>query len=238
MPSDLALERDSDGKLITQKPTLWHCHGSRSLRPLWALEEMGIDYDLVVMQFPPRINEKDYKQMNVLGTVPYFIDGKQRLSESTGICLYLVERYRHDALRLAADHQEYGDYLNWLFMSDATLTFPQTLVLRYALFEPKERQQPQVAEDYANWFIARLKRLDEHLADGRQYLCDNRFTIADISVGYALHLGMTNQLHDRYSAAVSDYLEGLMARPAFRKSVNMGEELSPFVHPELWTMRK
>ena len=62
-------------KITTTKPTLWHCHDSRSLRVLWTLEEMGIDYDLINMQFPPRFTQPDYKQMNVLGTVPYFVDG-------------------------------------------------------------------------------------------------------------------------------------------------------------------
>ena len=34
---------------------LWHCAGARSLRPLWALEEMGLDYELEVLPFPPRM---------------------------------------------------------------------------------------------------------------------------------------------------------------------------------------
>lgn len=237
MPTDIKFARDEQGKILTDKPTLWHCHNSRSFRPLWALEEMGIDYDTVIMQFPPRINEDGYKEMNVLGTVPYFIDGCHRLSESTAICHYLVERYKHDALRIKVDHPEYGDYLNWLYMSDATLTFPQTIVLRYSLFESKDRLLPQAAEDYAKWFVARLKRLDQHL-QGREYLCDNRFTIADIAIGFALHLGEINNLHADYSDAISAYLARLKQRPAFQRCLPIGEELSPFVHPELWTMRK
>jgi glutathione S-transferase len=237
MPTDLVFEKDSEGKIITTKPTLWHCHGSRSLRPLWALEEMGIDYDVVPMQFPPRINELNFKEMNVLGTVPYFIDGQQRMSESTGICHYLVERYDHAALKIDINDAAYADYLNWLYMSDATLLFPQTLVLRYSLFEPAERQSPQVAEDYKHWFWARLKRLDQHLAT-HTYLCGNRITMADIAVGYALYLGVTNGLESGYSESIKGYLARLMDREAFKRSAAVGEELSPFVHPELWTMRK
>ena len=33
---------------------LYHCHNARSFRPLWTLEELGLDYELVVMPFPPR----------------------------------------------------------------------------------------------------------------------------------------------------------------------------------------
>lgn len=40
---------------MTQKlPKLWHCDNARSLRALWALEELEIPYDLEVMPFPPR----------------------------------------------------------------------------------------------------------------------------------------------------------------------------------------
>ena len=49
---------------------LWHCNGSRSLRPLWALEEMGLDYEVEVLPFPPRVFQRDYLEVNSLGTVP------------------------------------------------------------------------------------------------------------------------------------------------------------------------
>ncbi|MDA8790117.1 hypothetical protein N9N07_04285, partial [Pseudomonadales bacterium] len=70
------------------------------------------------------------------------------------------------------------------------------------------------------------------------YLCGNRFTMADIAVGYALYLGVTNGLESGYSESIKGYLARLMDREAFKKSAAVGEKLSPFVHPELWTMRK
>ena len=59
---------------------LWHCNNARSLRPLWALEEMGLEYELEVMPFPPRFLHKPYMEINPLGTIPYFIDGDTPLS--------------------------------------------------------------------------------------------------------------------------------------------------------------
>ncbi len=197
---------------------LWHCHNARSLRPLWALEEMGIPYTLEVLPFPPRFFKREFLEINPLGTVPYFTDGDARMTESSGICHYLVERYAKHELGIDVGHADYADYLNWLYHSDATLTFPQTIYLRYTLLEPDERKNPTVAEDYAKWFIARLKLLDQHLHE-RDYLCDGRFTIADIAVGYALYLGQLNGLGDRYSEVVRDYLNRLTARPAFVRAV-------------------
>ncbi len=224
--------------LHTEKPTLWHCHDSRSLRPLWTLEEMGIDYDVVSMQFPPRYFEPGYKEINVLGTVPYFVDGDTHMTESSGICHYLIERYAQQSpakeLRLEPSHPEYGDYINWLYHSDATLLFPQTIVIRYTQFEPEERRSPQVAEDYRQWYHARLRKLDAHM-ESRTWLVADRFTIADIAVGYALYFGETQGLAKDYSPQVLAYLERLKARPAFQKIQPVGAELSPFLHPELLT---
>jgi glutathione S-transferase len=48
---------------------LYHCRNTRSLRPLWTLEEMGFAYELETMPFPPRQLRKDYLRINPLGTV-------------------------------------------------------------------------------------------------------------------------------------------------------------------------
>jgi glutathione S-transferase len=199
---------------------LWHCHNARSLRPLWALEEMGLEYDLEVLPFPPRFFKKEFLSENVLGTVPFFRDGDASMTESSGICQYLADRYQKSEFSVSVDHPEYADYLNWLHQSDATLTFPQTIYLRYTVLEPEERRQPQVADDYRKWFLARLRRLDAHIED-KDFLCDGRFTIADIAVAYALFLGKLQGFSGDYSPQVNRYLDALMQRPAFIKSLSL-----------------
>jgi len=198
--------------------TLYHCANSRSLRPLWCLEEMGLDYELINLPFPPRVFAKEYKEINPLGTIPFLIDGDTRMSESSGICHYLTQRYGPTDLALDLDHPDYGSFLNWLYFSDATLTFPQTLVLRYTILEPKERRLPQAAEDYANWFSGRLRYVEDALED-KAFLVADQFTIADIAIGYALHLADTlKPLKDLLGPNARAYLERLRARDAFQRS--------------------
>lgn len=123
-------------------------------------------------------------------------DGATQMTESAAMCQYLAARHGDGRLDVAAHDAAYGSYLNWLHMSDATLTFPQTLVLRYTHFEPPERRQPQVAADYARWFLARLRAVGAALQQA-DYLCADRFTAADVAVAYALqlaqHLGLAGQ---------------------------------------------
>ena len=193
---------------------LYHCPDARSLRPLWALEEMGLDYELINMEFPPRATYPGYLDLNILGTVPTFVDGDTVMTESSGICHYLAQKYGPTDLNLAVDEPGYGDYLNWLYRSDATLTFPQTLVLRYTRLEPEERRVPQVAQDYAIWYHSRLRSVEAAL-EGKEFLVADRFTMADIAVHYALFLGTSLGLDERYKPNTRRYLEALMERPAF-----------------------
>ena len=196
---------------------LYHCADARSLRPLWALEELGADYELVNMAFPPRATYPGYLSINPLGTVPTFVDGDVTLTESTGICHYLGEKFAPTDLRVDPAEPAYGEYLNWMYRSDATLTFPQTIVLRYTRLEPKERRLPQAAEDYTVWYLSRLRSVEAALED-REFLCAGRFTMADIAVHYALFLGETLGLAERYKPRSRDYLERLKERPALHRA--------------------
>ncbi len=199
---------------------LYHCADARSLRPLWALEELGLDYELVLLPFPPRVFAKEYLAINPLGTIPFFEDGAARMTESSGICAYLAEKHAPTPLRVAPDEADYASYLNWLFFSDATLTFPQTLVLRYTQLEPPERRLPQAATDYAKWFQGRLRHVEAALADGRKTLAAGRFTMADICISYALHLAQSlPPLRDTLPEKSVAYLARCRARPAFQRAM-------------------
>jgi glutathione S-transferase len=195
---------------------LYHCKGSRSIRPLWTLEEMGISYELETMRFPPRVLREGYLDINPLGTVPCLTDGALTMTESSGICQYLVDRYGPTDLGVSPQDADYGLYLNWLYRSDATLTFPQTVVLRYTRLEPEERRLKQAADDYTQWFFARLRSVEWALED-RDYLCAGRFTIADICVGFALNLANTLGLREGFKPKTEAYYQRLVARPAFQR---------------------
>jgi glutathione S-transferase len=199
--------------------TLYHCTAARSFRPLWALEELGLAYDLKMLPFPPRAFAKQYLALNPLGTIPLLIDGDTRMTESAAVLQYLVTRHGPTPLAVGIDEPGYGAYLNWLHFGEATLTFPQTLVLRYGKLEPEERRSPQVATDYAKWFFGRLRAV-EAAVTGNETLCAGRFTVADISVGYALLLAERIGLAKDFGPAVAAYWQRLQARAGFRRAVN------------------
>jgi glutathione S-transferase len=205
--------------------TLYHCFAARSFRPLWMLEELGLSYDLRMLPFPPRALARDYLALNPLGTVPLMVDGDTRMTESSGICHYLGVRHGPTPLIVRPDEPAYGVFLNWMYFSDATLTFPQTLVLRYGRLEPEERRSPQVAGDYARWFLGRLRAVEAAVADS-ETLCAGRFTTADIAIGYALRLADTIGLARDFGPHVAAYWQRLQQRDGYRRAVAVETRVS------------
>ena len=198
--------------------TLYHCHGARSFRPLWMLEEMGLRYELKMLPFPPRVLAKEYLAINPLGTIPLMIDGDTRMTESSGICHYLGTKYGPTPLMVGVAEPAYGAFLNWMYFSDATLTFPQTLVLRYSELEPEARRSPQVATDYAKWFHGRLRAVEAAVA-AAETLCAGRFTAADIVIGYALRLAGSTGLSKDFGPNVRAYWERLQVREGYQRAI-------------------
>ena len=197
--------------------TLYHCHNARSFRALWALEEMGLPYELHVLPFPPRKRHEGMHDLNPLGTIPVLFDGDARLTESVAIPHYLATRYGPTDLAVAAQEPDYAAYLNFLVMGEATLTFPQTIHLRYQVFAKPEDRRPEIARDYAEWFGSRLRNAETLM--GPDYAAAGRFTMADISVGYAIMLALSVGLEEFVSEPMRAYFARLKQRPAFQRAI-------------------
>ena len=200
---------------------IWATQGSRAIRPIWTAEEMGLDYELTMMPFPPRVFMKEYLDVNMLGTIPYLTDGEVKMTESVAMAQYLVEKYGPTDLRVSSDEPDYPSYLNWLFHSDATLTFPQTVVLRYKLQEPGVADA--AVDGYSRWFVSRLKLLETTLED-REFLCSDRFTIADICVSYAITLADSLGIEQAFKPNIKRWTDMLFKRAAYKKSMSYKHE--------------
>lgn len=77
-------------------------------------------------------------------------------------------------------------------------------MLRYTRLEPEERRNPQVATDYAKWFLARLRAVEAATANA-ETLAAGRFTAADIVDGYALRLAENIGLANDFGPNVAAY---------------------------------
>ncbi|MEL7190179.1 MAG: glutathione S-transferase family protein [Pseudomonadota bacterium] len=204
------------------KPILYTCARSRGLRATWAAEEAGVDIDLKVLPFPPRFLAPEYLEVNPLGTVPLLVDGDAQMTESCAIAQYFATRGGPSDLVVAPGEPDYAAYLDYTYHADATLTFPQTVYMRFAIFE-KDKGWGAAGEAYAKWYYKRLIKIEKRLKS-REYLCADRFTVADICIGYALILSEAVGLDEGVPESLKEYRTRLTQRPAYKRAFAREEE--------------
>jgi glutathione S-transferase len=195
---------------------LHHVPNSRSMRVLWLMEELGLDYEIRGVSDP---KAPDYLALNPLGTVPMLETEHGALLESGAILQFLLAKHAPSPLEPSKDDPAFGTYLQWLHFGEGTLT---PWVLHYMAntkLKPKEmrneaaaleaRGRVQALLDYMSWAL-----------DARDYLGAPRFTAADIMVGHTLHVGAQFGLMDQAPASVTAYLTRLSSRPAFGRAAS------------------
>ena len=200
-----------------EMPVLYTCAGSRGLRATWAAEEAGTDIALKLLPFPPRYQAPEYLERNPLGTVPMLVEGEISMTESCAIAHYLATKGRDRSLVVTPDEADYPAYIDFTYHADATITFPQTVFMRFALFE-KDKGWSEAGEAYAKWFWKRLVKLEQRL-ETREFLCGDRFTVADICCGYALILAGKVGLDEGVPQSLRDYRERLVSREGYKRAV-------------------
>lgn len=203
-------------------PILYHVPTSRSLRVLWALEEMGATAKVEIRSLGtrPRLQEAEYLAINPAGTLPALIDGDRAIYESLAICEYLAARHGSDLL-VAPDEAEWPEFRQWVLYGEATLQVPMSARARVGRIRDQTPEMQAgldaVRADIRHSLRMRLELL-EHRLDGRDFLVAGRMTLADISVGYPLFgIGKSGQgsLLGPRSAA---YSQRLLSRPAFQRA--------------------
>jgi glutathione S-transferase len=202
--------------------TVYSAPDTRAIRVIWVLEEIGAKAEIKSMPYPPRKHAPDYFAVNPTGMVPLLIDGEVRLSESMAICDYLATKHG-SPLVVPTNDPERPQFLQWLWYGESTLMTPLS---RLNIVRQVERQVDGKGGPEVDALIAgardhlaeRLKMLEQRL-EGRDFLVAGRLTLADISVGYPLHLvgmlGVDNLLGPRSVA----YRERLRARPAHQRAI-------------------
>jgi glutathione S-transferase len=197
---------------------VYHSGNTRSRRVLWVLEELGVAYEGRPVKFPAKLMQPEFLEISPTGMLPAFQDGDVTLTESMAICEYLAVKHGGLSLTVGADEPGYADYLQYLHYGEASLATMVAPIVRYTLLVPEAQRQPAVVADYRQIFIERLEPIRRTLADGRKYLAAGRFTLADVSVGYALMLATLLGMGEALTGDLKAYDDRLRARPAYAKA--------------------
>lgn len=164
--------------------TIWGRANSVNVQKvLWCCDELVLPFQRIDagLQFG-RVNEPEYVALNPNAKVPTLVDGNFVLWESNSILRYLAMEYGPSSLLYPAEPKVRALIERWLDWSIGTLA-PAERPLFQALVRtpPEKRDMAKVADDLDQ--VAALWKLLDHHLQGRFFLENERFSLADIVIG-------------------------------------------------------
>ena len=205
------------GRLIPDMTIQLHgVPGSRSTRVAWLLEELGVPYEQQQIKF----REGEHKQPAHLarqphGLVPSVDLGHGTMIESAAICLALADKHADKHLAPALDAPERARYYEAIVYAVSTVDETVIPIYFHTKVLPPDKRDPKVVDAKTpTWKIA-ADLLTKRLGD-RQFIVGNKFSAADIVVGYDLVLALEIGLLAGYPQLTA-YAQRLTQRPTFAK---------------------
>jgi len=190
----------------------------RGFRVVWLLEELGMAYRLRPVDLLAGVEkDPDFLAINPGGFIPALQDGETVMVESIAILEYLLARHGASPLAVAADDPAFASYLQFLHLGEAGLAGPMNAVFVGRALAPEAERNARVTRWALDTFESRLGLIIRRLADS-PYLAGDRFTAADISVSYALLLGLRTGNYTP-GAVERAYLGRTTARPAYARAM-------------------
>ncbi len=199
---------------------LYGVAGSRAQRSLWALEEIGLDYEHVPVDFVKGVKEASYLALNPNGRIPTLVDGSFVLFEGLAINLYLARKY--DGGLQPASEEDQARALQWSMwgLTELEPNFMEMVIHNFMLPEAK-RDSRRIK--YARSNLKRPLNVLENLLADRPHVLGEAFTIADLNVAGVLGVGIFGGYEYTEFPNVSRFLASCTARPAYARSQAVGQ---------------
>ena len=187
---------------------------SRSARSLWALEELGVNYEHLPM---PTTEAKSpaHLKLNPNGHVPVLEDDGAVVWESMAINLYLAEKYGKNSL-WPAEPAARADVYKWSFFAMTEVEPHLLTLLRNRVMAPPDQRDEKAALAAVEALKAPLNALEGALK-GKEYLLGNNFTIADLNVASVLSWAPMMKLDLSSTPTVQAWLNKCLGREANKK---------------------
>jgi glutathione S-transferase len=203
--------------------TLHHLNYSRSIRVLWLLEELGIEYDLVKYERDANFRAPpELKAIHPLGKAPVLVDGDLTLAESASILAYIDERHGDRRFSPPADSDAAAVHDEWLQYVESSASLP-------IMMTSLGKRMGGLPDGLAKFTGPEVTKTLDYIAAGvgeGPYLMGDQLMLADIQMCYILAIAEGAGLLKEHPD-VAAYLDRLRARPAFIAATEIGGPLMP-----------
>jgi glutathione S-transferase len=169
--------------------TVWGGETSRSIRVVWLLEEMGLPYRVRPVDMLASQPDPAWLAVNPGNFLPAIQDANVTMVESVAIMEYLMGRYGPTPLQPSPNDPAFPVYQQFLHMGEAGLATLMMVPLVSGFLAPAAERDNWGAR-WARASVERRLLLVRKQLASTPYIAGDRFTAADISITYALHLGV------------------------------------------------
>jgi glutathione S-transferase len=183
----------------------------------WMLEELGVPYETVVLEYGTTMKDADYLAINPMGKVPAIKHGDAIITETAAICAYLADAFPEAGLAPALSDR--ADYYRWLFFCAGPIE---------AAFSAKAMGWEAPADKqgtlgYGNFEIA-VSTITGAVT-GTAFVAGDKFSAADVYVASMIDfMLMFGQLQP--NPILDAYLSPLRERPAYIRAKAIDAALS------------
>jgi glutathione S-transferase len=184
---------------------------ARDTRVRWALEEVGLPYDVRPLTFA-QLKEPAHLALHPFGQIPTFEEGDTALFETGAIVLHIAE---HHGGLLPADRVGRSRAIAWMFAAVNSVEPP---ILDLTIVRMVEGDKPWAAERLPlvlDRIRTRLAQLAAHL--GEAEWLDGAFSAADLMMVSVVLRARSSGLLEEFPSLAAYVARG-EARPAYQRA--------------------
>lgn len=201
--------------LVEEMITVYGGWPTRAFRVAWALEELGLDYEVRFVDLRQRLQDQELVKRNPGGFLPVLDDDGVVMVESIAILEYLIAKYDGKTLAPDADDPAFAMYQQFLHLGEAGLAAYLNIVVASRFFAPEAERQNWGAQAAERMFFNRLTLVSGRLSTSPM-LAGNDFSAADISVTYSLDLADRLGLAGTFGPELIAYRKRMSSRTAYK----------------------
>lgn len=212
-----------------------HLEASRSQRVLWALEELGVEYEVKKYQRDPQtmLAPKELRAVHPLGKSPVVTDDGRTYAESGAILEHLVERYGGGRLVPPKGSLEHDRYRYWMHYAEGSAMPPLLLKLIFGrmqsgkgvpfLARPLVRAVGnKVCDTFVDANLANHLDWIESELGKSTWFAGEELSLADIQMSFPVEAGVSRAGGDTRRPRMAAFVERMRARDAYKRAVEKG----------------
>ncbi|WP_420731560.1 glutathione S-transferase family protein [Hwanghaeella sp. 1Z406] len=200
--------------------TIHHLYPSRAERILFLAHELDIEHEVVAYHRDPetRLAPPELKTIHPLGSSPVIVDDGLCIAESGAAVMYLTRKYGGGRLLPEPGSPEAIRCEEWVHFNEATLMawVVNVMILQMA------GAAGTPTHEFATLRVGRYIAYMNDALEGRDFLCGDAMTMADIMTAFSLDFMMNVSMPGLFdfpgmaeATALTAYAERLRAQPGY-----------------------